>query len=119
MKLVSFLALLVLTFCGGPPPAHAAPTYTLVEAEVAPSGAVKADPNASGGKYVAQNGAYQPMIVTALPADGDSFTVWARVRGVALQLKGIYADGSQHELNWEWDKPGGVEMGLVRPAHTG
>ena len=86
-------------------PARAAPAYTLVEAETAPSGAVKADPDASGGRYVSQNGAYQPMIVTALPTEGDAFTIWARVRGVALQLKGIYADGSQHELNWEWDKP--------------
>ena len=99
LRLLSVLIFLM------PALAHAAPGYALIEAETAPSGAVKADPDASGGRYVFQDGAYQPMIVTALPTEGDEFTVWARVRGVALQLKGIYADGSQHELNWEWDKP--------------
>ncbi len=90
---------------GGRVTALAAPTFTLMEAEASASGTVKADPDASGGKYVAQEGAYQPLILTTLPPSGDSFVVWARVRGVAVQLKGIAADGSQHDLNWVWDKP--------------
>ena len=121
----SLPCLLFLTCLGilcGAPPSFAAPAYTLVEAEAVPTGAVKADSGASGGRYVSQDGAYQLMIVTPLPAEGDAFTVWARVRGVAMQLKGVYADGSQHELNWEWDKPNGwkwVSFGKHTRAELG
>ena len=85
---------------------QAKPAYTLVEAEAMPQGTVKADPEASGGKYVGRDGAYQPLLIGDMPTGaGDSFVLWARLRGVAVQLKGIAADGGQHEFGWVWDKP--------------
>jgi xylan 1,4-beta-xylosidase len=88
-------------------PAAAPPQapVTLVEAEVAPRGEVKADPAASGGKYVRVTGDYQPLIVARVPkgGDGDAFTVWARLRGTAAQLKGT-PGGKQKEYEWSWDR---------------
>jgi Glycosyl hydrolases family 39 len=86
--------------------AQAAPQPSLVEAETAPFGPVITDSSASGGKYVTSQQAYQPLASAPLPPGVDeSVTVWVRYRGVAVQLKGVAADGSQKELNWLWDKP--------------
>ena len=85
---------------------QAKPAYSLVEAEAVPQGTVKPDPEASGGKYVGRDGAYQPLLISDMPPGaGDSFVLWARLRGAAVQLKGVAADGTQHEFGWAWDKP--------------
>lgn len=78
---------------------------TLLEAENAPQGQIVADANASGGKYVAGGGDYRPLLVAPLPTGGDTWTVWARVRGTSVQLKGVAGDGKQREFAWAYDKP--------------
>jgi hypothetical protein len=84
-----------------------AQTPKLIEAEADPKGAVVADPSASGGKFVTSDRAYQPLLITPLPADGDGFTIWVRYRGTGIQLKGIDSNGTQHPLNWIYDQPSG------------
>lgn len=88
-----------------PVSARADDAYTLVEAEASPQGTVVADASCSGGKYVHRDGDYQPVIFAPVPKDGDSFILWARVRGEALQLKGVAEGGKQTDLNWVYDKP--------------
>lgn len=71
-----------------------------------PQGTLKADPEASEGKYLGRDGAYQPLLIGDMPPEaGDSFVLWARLSGAAVQLKGIGADGVQLEFGWAWDKP--------------
>jgi hypothetical protein len=82
-------------------------TTNLIEAEAAPKGAVVADSSASGGKFVTSNRAYEPLMITPLPASGDAFTIWVRYRGTEIQLKGITSDGTQRPLNWLYDQPSG------------
>jgi hypothetical protein len=52
-------------------------TNNIIEAEADPKGAVVSDSSASGGKFVTSDRAYQPLMITALPA-GDAFTVWVK-----------------------------------------
>lgn len=82
-----------------------AQTPNLTEAEADPKGTVASDVNASGGKYVTNDRAYQPLVITPLPSDGDVFTIWVRYRGTSIQLKGVAGDGSQKPLNWIYDQP--------------
>ena len=84
---------------------QAASTYTLVEAETHAQGMVEQDVTASGGAFVEQTKPYQPMVITSLPKMGASWVIWARIKDVTLQLKGVGADGAQKELNWEWEQP--------------
>lgn len=85
---------------------QAAPQTSLVEAETDPPGPVVTDSSASGGKYVTSQQAYQPLASAPLPSGVEEpIIVWVRYRGVAVQLKGMAADGSQKELNWLWDRP--------------
>ena len=109
MKIVinalSLITLLALPSIGAWAGDVKAPAYTLVEAEDSPKGEVVSDPSASGGKYVKVNGDYQPVEFASLPKTGDSFVVWVRVKGTAVQLKGIGTDGKQKELNWIYDTP--------------
>lgn len=77
----------------------------LVEAEARPEGPVVADPTASGGRFVVNDRAWQPMIMAPLPIRGDRFVIWVRYRGTGLQLKGTAADGTQRPLNWLYEKP--------------
>jgi hypothetical protein len=85
---------------------QAAPQNSLVEAEATPLGPVLTDASASGGKYVSSEKAYQPLTSAPLPSGVEEpVIVWVRYQGVAVQLKGIAADGSQKELNWLWEKP--------------
>ncbi len=87
--------------------ARSAPQTSLsVEAEANPLGPVNPDASASGGKYVTGEKAYHPLVSAPLPSGVEEpITVWVRYRGVAVQLKGVKADGSQEELNWLWDRP--------------
>jgi hypothetical protein len=80
-------------------------TIHLVEAEADPKGAVVADSSASGGKFITSNQAYEPLMITPLPASGDAFTIWVRYRGTEIQLKGVTSDGTQRPLNWLYDQP--------------
>jgi hypothetical protein len=85
---------------------QAAPQTSLVEAEATPSGLVITDSSASGGKYVTNEKAYQPLVYAPLLSGVEEpIMVWVRYRGVAVQLKGIAVDGSQKKLNWLWDRP--------------
>lgn len=88
-----------------PLPGFAAEKPPLIEAEAAPQGHVAADQNASAGRYVTGGGDYQPVFLAPLPARGDVWTVWVRVRGTSVQLKGVATDGKQRELDWAYDKP--------------
>jgi Glycosyl hydrolases family 39 len=104
-KRLSFMAAIALLFFW-PTAAQAAPQTSLVEAETTPPGPVINDSSASGGKYVASQQAYQPLAFAPLPSGVEEpVTVWVRYRGVAVQLKGMAADGSQKDLNWLWDRP--------------
>ena len=85
--------------------AQTAADYTLVEASTSPTGQVVSDPEAYGGSYVQQTSAWQPMIVSPVPASGDSWVIWARIKDVNVQLKAVAADGTQNALNWEWAQP--------------
>ena len=83
-----------------------APPYVVVEAETAAQGEVHADKTARKGKFVSRNGAYQPIFTAAVPAlTGPEITVWARYRGVSLQLKSLGADGVQTERQWVYETP--------------
>jgi len=85
--------------------AQTSPAYTEVQAEATPTGQVMSDKDAIGGSYVTQSSAWQPMIICPLPATGDSWVIWARVRDVSMQLKAVASDGTQTALNWEWQQP--------------
>jgi Glycosyl hydrolases family 39 len=103
---LSFIAAIGLSFFLPMAAAQAAPQASLVEAEANPLGQVITDSSASGGKYVTSQQAYQPLISAPLPPGVEEpIMLWVRYRGVAVQLKGIAADGSQKELNWLWDRP--------------
>jgi hypothetical protein len=82
-------------------------TTHLIEAEAVPKGVVISDASASGGKFVTSNRAYEPLLITSLPAGGDAFTIWVRYRGTEIQLKGIASNGTQRPLNWIYDQPSG------------
>ena len=105
--IVIFVALvaLALPIQNGRADASKVPSYTLVEAEANPQGEIVSDPTASGGKYVKRDGDYQPLMFAAVPSAGDSFVVWARVKGTSIQLKGVGGDGKQKELNWVYAAP--------------
>jgi xylan 1,4-beta-xylosidase len=79
--------------------------YTMIEAIDGSQGQIVVDKEAYGGHYVQQFGAYQPMFSCPLPATGDSWVIWARFKDVNLQIKGLAADGTQKEFNWEWQQP--------------
>ena len=103
---MKFLLWVTLALLAVPASAQTAPpAYTLIEAEADPHGTVQTDPEALGGAYVRQDGAYQPALIAPLPASGTSWVVWARVKNSNYQLKGVGADGKQTELAWEWNKP--------------
>ncbi|MGA7952679.1 MAG: hypothetical protein WCA07_04075 [Gloeobacterales cyanobacterium] len=102
----SFIAAIVLLLFLPMPAAPTALQTSSVEAETNPEGPVITDSSASGGKYVTSEKAYQPLVSAPLPSGvKEPIIVWVRYRGVAVQLKGIAADGSQKELNWLWDRP--------------
>jgi hypothetical protein len=87
--------------------APAAASVRILEAERTPRGEVREDASASGGKYVRVTKDYEPMLFAPVPAggaEGDAFTVWARIRGVPVQLKGT-PGGRQAEYDWNWDAP--------------
>jgi Glycosyl hydrolases family 39 len=103
---LSFMAAIALLLLSPMTATQAAPQTSLVEAEANPPGQVITDSSASGGKYVTSQQAYQPLASAPLPSGVEEpIMVWVRYRGVAVQLKGIAADGSQKELNWLWDRP--------------
>lgn len=103
---LSVIAVLTLLIFLPMTAAQSAPQTSLVEAEANPLGPVSADASASGGKYVTSEKAYHPLVSAPLPSGVEEpITVWVRYWGVAVQLKGIAADGSQKELNWLWDRP--------------
>ncbi|MDX2080278.1 MAG: hypothetical protein SFU53_05795 [Terrimicrobiaceae bacterium] len=80
------------------------------------------DDNALGGEYVIHRGDYQPLAsIRVEEVEGDPLVVWARLRGVAVQLKTI-VDGQQKERNWSWAKPADwtwVKLGSVPRADAG
>ena len=103
---LSFIAAIVLLLFLTMLAAQTAPQTSSVEAETNPEGPVITDSSASGGKYVTSEKAYEPLVSAPLPSGvKEPIIVWVRYRGVAVQLKGITADGSQKELNWLWDRP--------------
>jgi hypothetical protein len=64
-----------------------------------------ADPAASGGVFVHAPKDYAPVFRAYVPAKGDSFTIWVRHRGHAVQLKTFEPDGiTQIEHAWAWHK---------------
>ena len=85
-----------LTFAAAGP-AFAGP---IVEAESGPLPGgveIQANDEASGASYVAQPGDYLPLFTAPLPAEGESFTIWARGRGHGICLKSKSAEGKQRE----------------------
>ena len=80
------------------------PTIHRVEAEDSGRGESRRDTTASGGKYVHVSGNYEPMAYVPTPTTDDTFSVWARVRQTAVQLKGT-PEGTQKEYAWNFDAP--------------
>ncbi len=66
---------------------------------------IQANDEASGASYVAQPGDYLPLFTAPLPAEGESFTIWARGRGHGICLKSKSAEGKQRELKWLFNWP--------------
>lgn len=95
--------LLCLPLLGDSCAAQVDSTAIRIEAETAPRGEVKTDDAASGKKYVRVSGDYQPLMDAPVPKTGDTFTIWARLRGTSAQLKGN-PGGAQKEYEWSWDK---------------
>ena len=104
-----FAAWLLLCFIAGSALSqtqNAAPAYAVIEAEAAPQGHVDTDKMAREGKFVSRDGDYQPIFAAETPAlNGSELTVWARYRGVSLQLKTMDSDGGQTEKQWLYDAP--------------
>ncbi len=61
------------------------------------------DDPALGGEFVTHKEAYNPIFSSNLSeVGGDPIIVWARVKGMAIQLKGVTGE-SQKEFEWNWD----------------
>ncbi len=76
----------------------------LIEAESRPRAVVQSDKTASHKKFVHADGEYEPLGFFPIPSKGDAFTVWAKVRGTSIQLKGI-PNGNQAEYEWSYAAP--------------
>jgi hypothetical protein len=79
-----------------------APPGTLVEAERGAAGEIIEDKAASGGKVVARNGDWQPVVQIPVP-QGEAFKIWVRHKGGPFAIKAL-ADGKMQD-NWRWAKP--------------
>lgn len=65
------------------------------------------DDAASGGKAVASDKTWEPILETDAYADlAGRVTVWVRYKGGPVQLKTI-DDGKQTDRDWSWAKPDG------------
>ncbi len=84
---------------------HAAAITQAESLQLSGGAEITADPDALGGAYVAQPGDYRPLFTQALPADGDTFTIWARGRGHGICLKSQAPGGKQSEIKWLFNWP--------------
>lgn len=89
---------------------HANELVTLIEAESRDfnraSVTVVPAADASGESYVNNPTGYLPLFNGDWPAqEAAHLTVWARVRGHAIQLKSVDADKKQTEHGWSWARP--------------
>jgi hypothetical protein len=62
--------------------------------------------DASGGRYSANSAAWNPLFSLPVPpGNSATLTVWARHRGVPVQLKSIDTEGRQTEHVWAFVRP--------------
>lgn len=78
----------------------------LIQAESTVEGTgaeVLADDSALGGSYTMSNREWKPVFKLAMPTGADSYTVWIRARGVALQLKAAETGSCEQKgVKWNW-----------------
>ncbi|MGF1529984.1 MAG: hypothetical protein ACFCU4_01330 [Puniceicoccaceae bacterium] len=103
----SVLVLLLVSLLGGKFSSASGVLPELVEAEDHPAAEseVLQDGGASSGAYLHNPRVYHPLLIHPVPDSRDPFDLWVRVRGQAVQLKGIQAGGAQKEFNWLFDSP--------------
>lgn len=81
----------------------------VIEAESVPGAGDSTQPDAAAraGFYATNPRAWNPLVKASVPADlatAGTVTIWARVRGGPLQLKGT-PGGKQADLKWHYGKP--------------
>ncbi|MEI8340479.1 MAG: hypothetical protein WCH43_02955 [Verrucomicrobiota bacterium] len=122
----TFYSLLVITLLGSSPFAFSQTTSHLFRpATDKANGEVvrNEDDTAWGGEYASNSKPYNPIFIGEIATvTGDPIIVWARLRGFAVQTKGIAESGNQTELSWNWEKPKDwkwVKLGSYTRAQLG
>ncbi len=101
---VSFVLLLVAAHTGVAEVSLPDGQALEAEANVAADSKVIDDADASGGKAVTNEKAWQPLFTATVPTEGDAFTVWLRHRDGPFILKAMI-DGAQKDLKQLWGSP--------------
>jgi len=122
----TFYSMLAITLLGSSTLAFSQTTNHLFRpAEEKANGEVvrNEDNTAWGGEYASNSKPYNPIFIGDIATvTGDPIIVWARIRGFAVQIKGIADSGNQTELSWNWEKPKDwkwVKLGSFTRAQLG